>query len=179
MLEKINGVKYWALIGMALFLNACANTGTVEDTAVDTTVDTQEEVIADPKEEVDVEVVMEDPDTQVSLDAAADAALVYFGYDRYDLSADARAGLKAQAAWLEDHAAVKVTVEGHCDERGTRDYNLALGDMRANSVKNYLVALGVDPSRIHTVSYGKERPAVTGTGESSWSKNRRGYTRVN
>ncbi|PCI50885.1 MAG: peptidoglycan-associated lipoprotein [Alphaproteobacteria bacterium] len=181
MLEKINGAKYWALIGAALLLSACANsnTGAVPETPTDPVVDTQEDVISQPTEDVTTEPMMEDPDTQSSLDAAADAALVYFGYDRYDLSSDARSGLQAQASWLQAHSSVKVTVEGHCDERGTREYNLALGDRRANSVKNYLVALGVDPSRIHTVSYGKERPVVTGTGESSWSMNRRGYTRVN
>lgn len=179
MLEKIVGVKYWTLIGAALLLSACANVGAVKDIPEEPAVETQEPVVAEPTEDVTAEPMMEDMDTQSSLDASSDAALVYFGYDRYDLSSDARSGLQAQAAWLQDHTSVKVTVEGHCDERGTREYNLALGDRRANSVKNYLVALGVDPSRIHTVSYGKERPVVTGSGEFSWSKNRRGYTRVN
>lgn len=181
MLEKINGVKYWALIGSALLLSACANTdGEVLDaTPVEPAVETQEPVVAEPTEDVTSETLMEDMDTQESLDAASEASLIYFGYDRYDLSSDARTGLQAQASWLQAHSSVKVTVEGHCDERGTREYNLALGDRRANSVKNYLVALGIDPSRIHTVSYGKERPAVTGTGATSWSMNRRGYTRVN
>ncbi|PCJ42456.1 MAG: peptidoglycan-associated lipoprotein [Alphaproteobacteria bacterium] len=179
----MNGVKYGALIGAILLLGACANsntnTGALDNAPAEPAVEKQQEVIAKPTEDVQVETVMEDPATQQSLDMAADNALVYFGYDRYDLSSDGRSGLQAQAAWLVAHADVKVTVEGHCDERGTREYNLALGDRRANAVKNYLVALGVDPSRIHTVSYGKERPAVTGTGESVWSKNRRGYTRVN
>lgn len=185
MLEKMNGAKYWVLIGSALVLSACANSNTnteqLDNTATDPVVEEQdqEQVPAKPTEAVDSESMMEDQGTQSSLDAAADASLVYFGYDRYDLSSAARASLQAQAAWLKAHSDVKVTVEGHCDERGTREYNLALGDRRANSVKNYLVALGVDPSRIHTVSYGKERPAVTGSGESSWSQNRRGYTRVN
>ncbi|PHZ86319.1 peptidoglycan-associated lipoprotein [Paremcibacter congregatus] len=123
--------------------------------------------------------MMEDTGTQSALDAAASDALVYFGFDRYDLSSDARSALQAQAVWLQQNPTVKVTVEGHCDERGTREYNLALGDRRANSVKNYLVALGIDPSRVNTVSYGKERPAVTGTGADVWAKNRRSYTRVN
>jgi len=184
MLEKINGAKYWVLIGSALLLSACANsntnTGALDNAPVEPEVtEPAEPVVAQPTEPVVAEPIVVDTATQSSLDAAADDALVYFGYDRYDLSAGARAGLQAQAAWLQTHGAVKITVEGHCDERGTREYNLALGDRRANSVKNYLVALGVDPSRIHTVSYGKERPAVTGTGESSWAKNRRGYTRVN
>ncbi len=182
MLEKMNSVKYWALIGSALLLSACANTntGTVPVTPTEpVAVETEDPVVASPPETVDVETVMEDPATQSSLDTASGNSVAYFGYDRYDLSSDARAALQAQAAWLQTHAAVKITVEGHCDERGTREYNLALGDRRANSVKNYLVALGVDPSRIHTVSYGKERPVVTGSGEASWSKNRRSYTRVN
>lgn len=184
MLEKIVDVKYWAVIGSVLILSACANSNTNRD-ALDNAasepavVEPQEEVVAEPTEAVVVETVMEDLATQEFLDAAADASLVYFGYDRYDLSSNARAGLQAQAAWLQAHGDAKITVEGHCDERGTREYNLALGDRRANSVKNYLVALGVDPTRIHTVSYGKERPAVTGTGETSWAQNRRGYTRVN
>ncbi|MBL4612258.1 MAG: peptidoglycan-associated lipoprotein Pal [Emcibacter sp.] len=183
MLEKMNGVKYGALIGAALILSACANsntnTGALDNTPEEPAVVTQEPVVAEPTEDVMTEPMMEDLATQGSLDAASDSSLVYFGYDRYDLSSDARAGLQSQAAWLQAHSSTKVTVEGHCDERGTREYNLALGDRRANSVKNYLVALGVDPSRIHTVSYGKERPVVTGSGASSWAKNRRGYTRVN
>ena len=182
MLEKMNGAKYWVLVGSALLLSACANTNDkgLETAPTEPVVsEPQEPVVAKPTEPVVTEPVMEDHATQSSLDAASDGALVYFGYDRYDLTSGARSLLQSQAAWLAAHSDAKITVEGHCDERGTREYNLALGDRRANSVKNYLVALGVDPSRIHTVSYGKERPAVTGSGESSWSKNRRGYTRVN
>lgn len=182
MLEKMNGAKYWVLIGSALLLSACANSnnGAVTDAPTEPEVtEPAEPVVAEPTEAVDTETMMEEDNTQSSLDAVASDSLVYFGYDRYDLTSDGRSNLQSQASWLQDHPTVKITVEGHCDERGTREYNLALGDRRANSVKNYLVALGVDPSRIHTVSYGKERPAVTGSGESSWSKNRRSYTRVN
>ena len=74
---------------------------------------------------------------------------------------------------------LNITVEGHADERGTREYNLALGERRANAVKNYLVALGVDPRRVTTVSFGKERPAVPGANDAAWSQNRRGVTKVN
>ncbi len=184
MLEKMNGAKYWVLIGSVLLLSACANSnnGAVTDVPTEPEVtepEVTEPVVAEPTESVETEAVMEDDNTQESLDSAASDSLVYFGYDRYDLTAGSREKLQSQATWLMEHPTVKITVEGHCDERGTREYNLALGDRRANSVKNYLVALGVDPSRIHTVSYGKERPAVTGTGESAWSKNRRSYTRVN
>lgn len=103
---------------------------------------------------------------------------VFFGYDRYDLSPEARVLLEAQAGWLLEHGDLNVTIEGHADERGTREYNLALGERRANSVKNYLIALGVDPRRITTISYGKERPAVPGSNETAWSQNRRGVTKV-
>lgn len=103
---------------------------------------------------------------------------VLFGYDSYDVSPEGRTTLENQAAWLAQYANLSVTIEGHADERGTREYNLALGERRANAVKNYLVSLGVDPSRINTVSFGKERPAVEGSDESAWSQNRRGVTTV-
>ncbi len=103
---------------------------------------------------------------------------VFFGYDRYDISDDGRLVLENQANWLLQYADLNIIVEGHTDERGTREYNIALGDRRANSVKNYLIALGVDPRRISTVSFGKERPAVAGSDESAWSQNRRSVTKV-
>lgn len=103
---------------------------------------------------------------------------VFFGYDRYDLSPEARAILDNQASWLQQYPNLAVTIEGHADERGTREYNLALGERRANSVKNYLVALGVSSSRINTISYGKERPAVPGSNETAWAQNRRAVTKV-
>jgi peptidoglycan-associated lipoprotein len=104
---------------------------------------------------------------------------VYFGFDRYDLTAEAQAQLQKEAAWLQKYPQHTVTIEGHCDERGTREYNLALGERRANSVANYMTALGIDKSRISTISYGKERPICTDSNESCWSQNRRGVTAVN
>jgi peptidoglycan-associated lipoprotein len=101
---------------------------------------------------------------------------VYFQYDRFDLTSEARATLDKQAALLLKHPSMKVNVEGHCDERGTREYNLALSARRANSVKDYLVALGVSPARISTTPYGEERPSVLGSNESAWAKNRRAVT---
>ncbi len=103
---------------------------------------------------------------------------VFFGYDRYDLSTEARNTLENQAGWLQQNANVRITIEGHADERGTREYNLALGERRANSVKNYLVALGIDASRLNVISYGKERPAVPGSNETAWSQNRRAVTKI-
>lgn len=103
---------------------------------------------------------------------------VFFDFDRYNLKPQARQTLERQAAWLKRYPSVVVTVEGHCDERGTREYNLALGERRANSAKNYLVALGVNPNRIRTISYGKERPAVAGSNDAAWAQNRRSVTTI-
>jgi peptidoglycan-associated lipoprotein len=101
---------------------------------------------------------------------------VFFDTDLYDLDDRDRATLDAQAAWLQRNPGVRVTVEGHCDERGTRDYNLALGDRRANAAKNYLAARGVSPSRMTVISYGKERPEALGSDEDAWAQNRRAVT---
>lgn len=114
---------------------------------------------------------------QSGLDAFA-GDRVFFAYDSSELTDEARETLKSQAEWLAYHSGVRVAVEGHCDERGTREYNLALGERRANAVKSYLMALGVQANRLSTVSYGKERPAVVGNGEGSWSQNRRGVLSV-
>lgn len=103
---------------------------------------------------------------------------VFFDFDKFNLRPDARATLDKQAAWMKSHGGVRVTIEGHCDERGTREYNLALGERRANSVKDYLVALGISPGRIKTISYGKERPVALGSNEAAWTQNRRGVTKV-
>ena len=105
--------------------------------------------------------------------------MVHFDFDKSNLMSEARAVLDRQAEWLIQYTGYSVTVEGHCDERGTREYNLALGERRAASVKNYLVALGVDPSRISTLSYGKERPLAMGHDEAAWSQNRRGVSILN
>jgi len=103
---------------------------------------------------------------------------VFFELDRSELSQEARQTLDRQAAWLKKYPAVRVTLEGHCDERGTREYNMALGARRANAARAYLVALGIQSARIQTVSYGAERPAVLGTGDAVWSQNRRAVTVV-
>ncbi|HTR03609.1 MAG TPA: peptidoglycan-associated lipoprotein Pal [Thermoanaerobaculia bacterium] len=99
----------------------------------------------------------------------------FFDFDQADLREDARSVLAADAQWLKKHASVQVLIEGHCDERGTAAYNLALGDRRANAAKEYLVSLGIDASRIKTISYGKERPFCTESNETCWQKNRRAH----
>ena len=104
---------------------------------------------------------------------------VFFQYDRSDLTPEARATLDRQAGWLKQYGQVTVTIEGHTDERGTREYNIGLGNRRATAVKNYLTAIGVDTSRVAIISYGKERPVVLGDNDGSWAQNRRGVTVVN
>jgi len=103
---------------------------------------------------------------------------VFFAFDKYNLTPESRQTLERQAAWLKSYPSVTVTVEGHCDERGTREYNLALGERRANAAKAYLVALGIDENRLTTISYGKERPEALGSNEAAWAQNRRSVTVV-
>lgn len=103
---------------------------------------------------------------------------VFFDFDSSALSADSRATLGRQAAYLKQFPGKTIIVAGHCDERGTREYNLALGEQRANAVKQYLVSLGVDGGRVSTISYGKERPVALGHNEAAWSQNRRGVTTI-
>jgi peptidoglycan-associated lipoprotein len=104
---------------------------------------------------------------------------VYFDLNSYSLSSEAQSQLQRQGAWLQQYPATTLTIEGHADERGTREYNLALGERRANAVANYLVALGVNQSRLSVISYGKERPLCVQSDESCWSQNRRGVSAIN
>jgi len=104
---------------------------------------------------------------------------VFFALDHSDITPESQATLQRQADWLKRYGNVTVTVEGHCDDRGTREYNLALGERRAAAVKRVLVALGVPANRIQTVSYGKERPTVVGDNEQAWAQNRVGITVIN
>ena len=103
---------------------------------------------------------------------------VYFDYDKYDVRADAQPVLSAQAAWLVKYPSVKVRIEGNADERGTREYNLALGSRRANSIKDFLTSHGVGADRIETISYGKEMPIDAGNTEEAFAKNRNGHTAI-
>jgi peptidoglycan-associated lipoprotein len=118
------------------------------------------------------------PGSQQDLEASA-GDRVFFAFDRSDITPEAQQILERQADWLRRYPNVTVTLEGHCDERGTREYNLALGERRAQAVKNVLVAMGIPASRISTISYGKERPAVVGSSEEAYAQNRRAVTTVN
>ncbi len=116
------------------------------------------------------------PGSQEDFVASVTADRVFFDTDKFDIDAEDQAVLRSQAAWLARYPNKRVTIEGHCDERGTRDYNIALGDRRANAAKNFLATLGVDAARISTISYGKERPEALGSDEASWARNRRAVT---
>ncbi len=100
---------------------------------------------------------------------------IFFPFDRNDLTEESRGRLAAHGRWLRAHAEFGLFIEGHCDERDTDEYNLALGDRRANAARDYLILLGIDSTRLQTISYGEERPVDTGHNESAWSKNRRGH----
>ena len=115
--------------------------------------------------------------TQVHFSAAmAGADVIYFGTDEFNVDSADAAALRRQAEYLTQYPSARATVEGHADERGTRDYNRALGERRANSAKNYLVSLGISESRLRTVSHGEERPAAMGADETAWARNRRAVT---
>ncbi|MDO1559578.1 peptidoglycan-associated lipoprotein Pal [Brevundimonas sp. 2R-24] len=103
---------------------------------------------------------------------------VYFDFDSYAIRAEAEPRLEGQAAWLRRYPEVRVRIEGNADERGTREYNLALGARRAESVRSFLVARGIAPSRIDTISYGKERPIADGSNEEAWARNRNAHTAI-
>ncbi len=101
---------------------------------------------------------------------------VFFDLNSSSLNANALETLNSQIGWIKANSSKSIVLEGHCDERGTREYNLALGERRANAVKTYMIAQGVEPSRIKTISYGKERPAILGNNPATWAQNRRSVT---
>lgn len=116
------------------------------------------------------------PGSQADFVTSVASDRIFFDTDKFDVDAEDQAILQSQARWLLRFPQKQVVVEGHCDERGTREYNIALGERRANSAKNYLAALGIDPSRMTVISYGKEKPAAVGSDEASWAQNRRAVT---
>ncbi|MCW3796304.1 peptidoglycan-associated lipoprotein Pal [Sphingomonas sp. BN140010] len=120
--------------------------------------------------------LVELPGSQAALVAAAGTDTILFNTDQSDLDDQDRAVLTAQARWLVANPNVRASIEGHADERGTREYNQALGERRANAAKNFLLTQGVPDSRLLVISWGKERPAATGTGEAAWAQNRRAVT---
>jgi peptidoglycan-associated lipoprotein len=162
-------------LSLALALSACGRKPAPETTPpAETTTPGDTGTVASQDEVGLVEL----PGSQSALVAAAGSDTVYFGTDKSDLSADAQATLRAQARWLVANPNVRASVEGHADERGTREYNQALGERRAQAAKLFLMAQGVPENRLLTISWGKERPVATGSDESAWAQNRRSVTVV-
>jgi peptidoglycan-associated lipoprotein len=116
------------------------------------------------------------PGSQADFVASIKSDTIHFETDKSDIGEQDKAILQSQAQWLTKFPEKRITIEGHCDERGTREYNLALGERRANAAKNFLASLGVNPARMTTMSYGKERPIALGSDEASWAQNRRAVT---
>lgn len=158
-------VKFATITFAALLVAACAGTADPTSSSSSTTSTSSSRSAPTPGSAQDFLVNVQDR--------------VYFATDRYDLNDAARRTLERQAAWLDQYPGTTVTIEGHCDERGTREYNLALGARRAAATRDYMVSLGVDPARVRTISYGKERPVAEGHNEAAWRLNRRGVTVVN
>jgi peptidoglycan-associated lipoprotein len=172
------------LIALSLvFLVASCKTIDTQNRFEEEPDDIEEFVIEEqPQDEGEFEIIDEDAAESINEEITQEIEevevpdRVFFGYDKYSLTSDAKSILDVQTEWLQSDDSIKVVVEGHCDERGTREYNIALGERRALSVKKYLVSKGINSSRIRTISFGKERPAFVGTGNAIWSKNRRAVT---
>lgn len=158
-----------ALIACA-FLNACSTTGKDEDVSAS----------SDRLNEWgDVDITNLDDTKMTTRFNKAVSPIIYFDFNASSLNAAAMDILNEQIVWLQSNPSAMIVIEGHCDERGTREYNLALGEKRANAVKDYMIAKGIDSARIRTISYGKERPDVFGSTEDAWAKNRRAVTIAN
>lgn len=174
------------VMSFAFGLASCATTSNDEQAVeVQPTADElerlrQEEMERQRQEELErmrmEEIVAAEPAPAMDLSTVLET--VYFDYDKYELRQDTRESLSRNAEWLKSNSDLQLQIGGHTDERGTEEYNLALGDRRAASVKNYLVSLGVDESRLVTVSFGEEMPADSGHGEEAWSQNRRAEFRI-
>ncbi|MCP4899020.1 MAG: peptidoglycan-associated lipoprotein Pal [bacterium] len=136
-----------------------------------------EEVVQEPVTESipSVEVTEELPEDIRELNRRGYLQDVFFDTDKYDLKPESREALATNASWLQSHMTINILIEGHCDERNTREYNLALGERRASAVRDYLVFLGVDSGNVRIISYGEERPFALGHDESAWSLNRRAH----
>ena len=170
----MNKIVLASMTALALSMGACARKTPppVAETAPPTA-----PVDANSTDPNSLEVV-ELPAMQADLVAKAGSDVVYFGTDEYSLDAASKATLAAQAKWLITHPTIRGSIEGHADERGTREYNMALGERRANAARDYLVSQGVPSGRLLVTSWGKEKPVATGSDEAAWAQNRRSVTVV-
>lgn len=166
--------KKWMFLALVFVIPAFLFTVSCQKKVVDAT----PEPVAEEKEEVMVKEEKE----EVPVYRAPDVVMqedIYFDFDKSTLTPAAQDNLLRKAEWLRENSDATVTIEGHCDERGTNEYNLALGDRRAESAKSFLIDLGIDPARLTTISYGEERPVDPRHNEEAWAKNRRDHFVVN
>ena len=163
--------KRWIIMAMFVVIPGLMFTVSCQKKVVDATPEpvVEEQPEVETKEEV---VVYKAPDMVMQED-------IYYEFDKSTLTPTAQENLLRKAEWLRENPNAAVTIEGHCDERGTNEYNLALGDRRAESAKAFLTDLGIDPSRLTTISYGEERPVDPRSNEEAWAKNRRAHFAVN
>jgi peptidoglycan-associated lipoprotein len=172
----MNGFKHhrWSFLAVMLLCFAVATTSCSKKDVK------EDEPSFSPTESAGADASGTGGDTGAALGGAGDSfsgapelQTVYYDFDSYNLNSQGRDALKANAQWLTENPTATIQVEGHCDERGTTEYNLALGERRANASRDYLQKLGVDASRMSVISYGEERPLDPSSGESAWAKNRR------
>jgi peptidoglycan-associated lipoprotein len=168
--------KLLALIAM-LSISACSNKDASMEGMSDMDGYSEIDLATDGEEISGEDLENYEPDADANIAFMSDVVnIVFFEFDSSELNEESRITLQDQAAWLEVNPETEIMIEGHCDERGTREYNLALGARRAAKTKAYLVALGINGDRVSTISYGKERPMILDSTESAWNKNRRSVT---
>ncbi|MEY8205674.1 MAG: peptidoglycan-associated lipoprotein Pal [Bermanella sp.] len=170
-MKKMTINKLFSVSVLALAITGCASDGVVSEDAATIDESQTQAVAASPA--VDM---VNNEDAQVS-NPLLDQTTIYFGYDRAEILPEFKDVLNAHAKFLVANPQSSIVFEGHCDERGTIEYNLALGERRANTVKSYLIVQGVNPGQLNSVSFGEERPALFGSDETTWSKNRRAEIR--
>jgi len=182
--RKIWGIGLVVVVMLMFIVAGCAKpkVDQVEETTPESSISTPEQ----PEEGMDIEMpadeeVMEadipieqvvDLDQEIGVFEGSD---IYFGYDKFNLTPEARKVLAEKASFLNAHPEMKLRIEGHCDERGTSEYNLALGERRAKSAQDYIIFLGINPNRVSTISYGEERPVDPSHNEAAWNLNRRAH----
>lgn len=164
--------KIFAVSVLSLTMMGCASSGGATDDSATTDAAIEESQTQGVPGSPGLDVVTEEQ-AEMASNSLLEQTTVYFGYDRSEIRPEFKDVLNAHAAYLVSNPGAQVVLEGHCDERGTVEYNLALGERRANTVKRYLIVQGANPSQIESVSFGEERPAMIGSDETVWSKNRR------
>jgi len=170
--------KFLSIAAALLLVAACATESTDEGKTAGTGGSKTTGASSAPSSSVNTGSTVSAPSAGSAEEFITIGDRVYFGFNKAEVRTSDAGTLNDQAAWLKKYPGVTIVVEGHCDERGTREYNLALGERRANAVKEYLVSRGISANRVQTISYGKERPAVLGSNESAWQQNRRGVSIV-